>query len=141
MRNQAVLASRGKPWRQRMFRKTLLSLPLVLLFAAPAVGEWADVESALVSTSGDGDNVRVRVHVSFFVAGPADDSDASLKAQEDARRKLYESAARECDELRATIASTCRVESINANINRNYRSRQADGFNVSGNFGFRVTLK
>jgi hypothetical protein len=53
-----------------------------------AVGEWADLESALVSASGDGDNVRVRVHVSFFVAGPAEDSDASLKAQEDARRKL-----------------------------------------------------
>ena len=97
------------------------------------------MESALVSTSGDGENVRVRVHVSFFVADPADDSDASLKAQEDARRKLYESAAREYDVLRATIASVCRVESIN--INRNYQSRQGDGFEVCGNFGLRVTLE
>ncbi len=124
-----------------MFRKTLLSLPLVLLAAAPAVAERADMGSRAMLNSAGNDNVRVQVHVTFFVEGAADDSDASLRAQEDARRKLYESAARECDVLLATIASACRVESINININRNYRPRQGDGFNVSGNFGFRVTLK
>jgi hypothetical protein len=79
--------------------------------------------------------------MTFFVPGPVDDSDTSLKAQEEARRKLYESAAHECEVLRSAIASQCRIESINVNISHYYNGQQGEGFNASGNFNFRVTLK
>jgi hypothetical protein len=63
-----------------------------------------------------------------------------MQAQERARKALYDSASRECDVLRAAIAAECRLESINVNINRNY-GQQQEGFNVNGNFGYRVIMK
>jgi hypothetical protein len=75
------------------------------------------------------------------VHGTVDGSDASLKAQEDARRSLYRSAMRECDVLKSSIASECRLETLNVNINRSYGSPQNEGFNANGNFTFRVMLK
>jgi hypothetical protein len=80
--------------------------------------------------------------VSFFVPSAVSNSEASLKAQEDARRVLYESGARECEVLRAALASECRIESINVSINRNFGGQpQNEGFTANGNFGFKVTLK
>lgn len=52
----------------------------------------------------------IRAQVSFFVPGAVNSSEASMKAQEQARRSLYESAAHECDVLRAVLASECRLE-------------------------------
>jgi hypothetical protein len=42
---------------------------------------------------------------------------------------------------RSAIASQCRIELVNVNISRYYNSQQGEGFNASGNFNFRVTLK
>lgn len=78
--------------------------------------------------------------MNFFVFGAADDIDALLKAQKEARRKLYESAARKCAVLRAPIASNCQLSANNFNISRSYGRQRGDCFNVSGNFNFRVTL-
>ena len=126
-----------------MVRKLILALPVALVALAAAEAETSDARSAVMLDGGKGGEVRVQVHVNFFVAAPVDDSEASLKAQQDARRKLYESAARECDVLRASIAAQCRIDSINVNINvnRNYGRPDNEGFNAGGNFGFRVTLK
>ena len=85
--------------------------------------------------------VRVNVSMNFFVQAPMNDSQATVKAQEDARRILYESAGRECAVLQASIAGECRLESINVHMNHNYNRQQPDGFNASGNFAYRVTLK
>lgn len=124
-----------------MVRRLILTLALALPVAGAAVAQAPSSRAEIMPRPDHGGEVRVSLHMNFFVPGAADDSDASFKAQEQVRRRLYESAARECDVLRATIASACRVESINININRNYRAQQGEGFNVSGNFGFRVTLK
>jgi hypothetical protein len=64
--------------------------------------------------------VRVQVNVNFFVPGAVSGSEASLKIQEQARRSLYESAARECDVLLAVLATECRLETLGVNINRNF---------------------
>ena len=85
--------------------------------------------------------LRVQVSVSFFVPGEVDGSNASLKAQEDARRMLYKSAARECDVLREAIASECKLEQVSVNVNRMYGAPQSQGFNATGNFSFRVVPK
>jgi hypothetical protein len=126
-----------------MIRKLILASAVALLALAPAHAETSTVRSVIMPGGGKGGEVRVMVRVNFFVAAPVDDSEASLKAQQDARRKLYESAARECDVLRASIAAQCRIDSINVNINVNrpYGRSGNEGFNASGNFGFRVTLK
>jgi hypothetical protein len=124
-----------------MVRKILLSLPLVLLAASPGIAETSAMRSVVMPNGGAGGDVRVQVHLNFFVAGPAENTDAALKAQEQARRKVYESAARECEVLRGAIASGCRLESISVNMSYNYGNRRGEGFNVSGNFGLRITLK
>jgi hypothetical protein len=85
--------------------------------------------------------IRVQVNVSFFVPDADNGNEASLKAQEQARRSLYESAAHECDVLRAVLATECRLETLNVNVNRSYGRPQNMGFTVIGNFGFKVRPK
>jgi hypothetical protein len=75
------------------------------------------------------------------VPGATNGSEASLKIQEQARRSLYESAAHECDVLRTVLATECRLETLNVNINRSYGQPQNEGFTATGNFGFKVMLK
>ena len=81
------------------------------------------------------------MNVNFFVPGAVNNTEASLKAQEDARNALYMSAGHECDVLKAALASECRIESVNVNINRTHGQPQNEGFTANGSFGFRVTLK
>jgi hypothetical protein len=85
--------------------------------------------------------VRIQVNMNFFVTAPASNTEAAVKAQENARRVLYDSAGRECELLKAVIASECRLESVNVNMNRNYGNQQPEGFNANGSFTYRVMLK
>ncbi len=127
-----------------MFRKIMLAAPLALMAVAMAAGTAGAQQPAartLIPNMMHGGDVRVQVRVTFFVPGTVDDSEASIKAQEQARRRLYESAARECEVLRAAIASQCRIESINLSTSRYFGGQQGEGFNATGNFNFRVTLK
>jgi hypothetical protein len=89
--------------------------------------------------------IRVSLGMSMFVATPANDSAQSLKAQEDGRKMIYVSAGQECDLLRATIASSCRLESINVNVqrvfgNQNFGSK-VDGYNINGNMSYVIAPK
>ncbi len=88
-----------------------------------------------------GSEVRVQVNISFFVAGAVNSSEASLKLQEDSRKALYQSAAKECEVLQATIAGDCRLEQVSVNMNRTFGQGQTEGVNASGNFTYKVTLK
>ena len=56
------------------------------------------------------EQVRISVAVNLFIAAPADESEAAIKAQEDGRRLVYDVAARECSLLRDVLASDCRLE-------------------------------
>jgi hypothetical protein len=87
--------------------------------------------------------VRVQSAISFFVSGPSGDSSDAEKLREKARQSIYTTAARECDLLKATLASECRLESVNSNINstRQYGPTQQEGFTVNGSMTFRITLK
>jgi len=106
---------------------------------------------ALVATAGSAESsmnrgqwqnqVRVSVSVNMFVAAPTDSSPQALIAQENARRKVYEVATRECAVLLDAMASDCRLENVNVNINRYQNPQQPEGFTVGGNMTFRVTLK
>lgn len=125
-----------------MLQKILIALSVVLLNVGATTAQPTASRIAAPSVASEPKNeIRVQVNMTFFVHGAVDNSEASIKAQEDARRSLYESAARECEVLKAAIASDCRLETLNVNINRSYGSPQNEGFNANGNFGYRVTLK
>lgn len=125
-----------------MLQKTLIALSVVLLTAGATAAQSTADRTVTTSVAGEPKNeIRVQVNMTFFVRGAVSNSEASIKAQEDARRSLYESAARECEVLKAAIASDCRLETLNVNISRSYSSPQNEGVNANGNFGYRVTLK
>jgi hypothetical protein len=91
------------------------------------------------------EQVRVSLGVSMFAPAPGDDSAQSLKAQEDGRKMVYEAAGHECDVLRATIAASCTLESININVqrvtaNQNY-GQKVDGYNINGNISYSIVTK
>ena len=70
--------------------------------------------------------VRVSVGINMFIQ-LTDGGDQAIKAQEDARRIVYDLAERECAILREVVASECRLESINVNVQRNQFGQQRDG--------------
>ena len=84
--------------------------------------------------------VRVQVSVNYTVPGPFGDGDEAVKAQEAARRALYSVADRECVVLKETIATECRLENMNVNVNRQRHSQQ-DTITVGSSMTFRVMLK
>jgi hypothetical protein len=89
--------------------------------------------------------IRVQFNVNFFVLGPANDSEQATMLRDRASRSVYELAARECEVLREKLADDCRLESVNLNINRQqqqqFGGQQAEGFQVSGQLGYRITQK
>lgn len=124
-----------------MSRIVRLAAVAAVLLAVPATAQNIVIQPRAGNAAAPKGDVRISVSMSFFVVGPTDASEAAVKAQEEARRVIYESAARECDVLRAAIASDCRLEAININVNRQYGSQNPQGFNIGGNFSYRVTLK
>ena len=86
--------------------------------------------------------VRVQVGVNFFMPGPTGEGDEASKLRDRARRTIYDMAAKECDFIEQSLAKTCRLESINLNVNS---SRQQiagqEGFQTNGSFALQITLK
>jgi hypothetical protein len=128
----------------------LRSFASAMLFAAFATAASAQTPvvapAARSNMPASGQQVRITVAVSAFVPAPTNDSDQSLKAQESGRRKVYQLAARECGILRAILASDCRLESININVqpvsaNSNFGRSQVEGFNINGNVFFSIVTK
>lgn len=121
-------------------RRLTLAAIAVLFLIGPSAAQQIVIQQRPGGPEPKGE-VRVQVNMNFFVNAPTNDTEASVKAQENARRVLYDRAARECDLLKATLASECRLESVNVSMNRNYGGAQPEGFNANGSFSFKVTLK
>jgi hypothetical protein len=121
--------------------RVLLVLASCLLLTAGSVEAQTVAVQQRPAVLEQKSEIRVQVNMSFFVPGVSNGSEASLKAQEEARRSLYKSAAHECEVLQAVLATECRLETLGANINRNYGQPQNEGFTASGNFTFKVTPK
>jgi hypothetical protein len=87
--------------------------------------------------------VRIQVNMTMFLPGPTDTSEQATKLREQARRSFYDMAAHECQVVEQTIANSCRLESINVNVNagRQYGQGQVEGITVTGGFAMQVTLK
>jgi hypothetical protein len=116
---------------------------LIALFAlaAGAASAQTSVRPSVVVQRQWHSQVHVSVNVNIFVAAPTDFSPPALKAQEEARRKIYEIASHECAILLDVMASDCQLENVNVNVNRYYNPQQPEGFNLSANVRLRVTPK
>ncbi|HEY4343692.1 MAG TPA: hypothetical protein VGN05_05055 [Parvibaculum sp.] len=121
-------------------RSFLLAAPFLVLLGASGSAQQITIQNRPQVPEQKGE-IRIQVNINFFMPGAVNSMEESLKAQEDARKALYMSAGHECEVLKAALASECRIESVNVNINRSYGRSQNDGFTANGNFGFRVTLK
>lgn len=91
------------------------------------------------------EQVRVSVGINMFMAAPSDAGDEAMKIQEAGRRLIYDLASRECTILRDVLASDCRLESVNVNIQRTANQfgtqQRTEGFSVNGNIGLRIVPK
>lgn len=108
---------------------------------AQTTGQRITIEQ---SGSSPRQEVRVQSSFNFFIPGPTGEGEEAQKLRERARRIVYEMAAHECDLLREVLASDCRLEFVNDNININpinRQSQQQEGFNVNGSMSFQIVLK
>jgi hypothetical protein len=99
--------------------------------------------TALAATPALAAGQTIQVNASFnSQIVVTDDNEAKMAEQEKTlKRAMYERAARECDDMRATIALTCTITniSVSTSINRNYG--QPPSIYVNSNVSLQVTLK
>lgn len=85
--------------------------------------------------------VRVQLSINFFVPGSTSEAgEEAGKVRGQARRIVYDMAAKECGVLQSAFAQDCRLEAVNVNINRQ-TGQQVDGILVSCSMTYAVTLK
>jgi hypothetical protein len=94
--------------RSGLGQSLLLSTMLVAAFAATAFAE--DDTSYVAAPDGQ---AHITLNTNRFVPAPSDNSEQASKAEADGRRMIYDLAGHECGILRDTIASECRIQSIN----------------------------
>ena len=126
--------------RSSLRQSVLLSAMFAAAFAVTAV---AEDDTTYVAAPGG--QARITLNTNRFVPAPSDNSDQASKAEADGRRMIYELAGHECGILRDTIASDCRIQSININILRLPPSQNStprpDGFNVNASIVLRIVPK
>jgi hypothetical protein len=83
------------------------------------------------------------VNTSYSAQEPVSgESDAKIGDQEKTlKRSMYERAARECDDLKATIALSCQVTNINVSTQINRNPGTPTQIYVSANVQMQVTTK
>jgi hypothetical protein len=84
--------------------------------------------------------VRIQSTLSYSVPLTSNDADEVFKAQDALRLKLYAVADKECALLAQTIASVCRLETVNVNVLRQ-RQTNADSISATLTMSFRVLLR
>jgi hypothetical protein len=115
----------------------MLAAASALFLVAPTTAQTVGQASGLRQET----PVRVQNNFNFFVPGPSGDSEEARKSRDNARRSIYEIAAKECDLLREVLAKDCRLESISSNIGRQYGPQQPEGYTVNGSMSFQILLK
>jgi hypothetical protein len=136
-----------QPKESGMLRSSVLSF----CFVAFATGAFAQTivinpSKPPIPTGRAAQPVRISIGVNTFVPVPDGDAAQALKAQEEGRRMVYQLAAGECALLREVLASDCRLESVNVNVQRlsaerNYVEPKVAGYNINGTVNYEITPK
>jgi hypothetical protein len=133
-----------------MLRSCLIPVLATVLAANFATAASAEIvirsPNEVPVTPAAADQARISVNLNTFVPAPNDNTDQAQKAEESGRRTVYEFAEHECAILRDTIASECRLESINVNMQHvapapNFAQARPDGFNINATMSFRIVPK
>ena len=105
-------------------------------------GAWgASAKARIMSVSGGGE---VNVSVGFSTQMPlTDTTDQTLAAtQKRGRTFIYRMAREECTVLKATLAESCRLASLNVNARLNsHRNNQPVTLYINGRARYLITLK
>ncbi|WP_309664600.1 hypothetical protein [Tabrizicola sp.] len=115
-------------------RVACLTLALAVLPCLPALAQDAPTPVA-------GGPVIISVSYSINAPVASESPEALDQADKDYRRALYARAAKECDDLLATIAAECRITDINVSTQVNSFPGQPTTLYVSSTVNTEVTLK
>jgi hypothetical protein len=83
--------------------------------------------------------MRISIGMNFTLTGVSDPIADDARLRERTRRNVYQMAVKECELLLEMIASECRIEAINVNLNRNPQNQ--DSINVSATLNLRAVQK
>ena len=121
--------------------KRLLALALLTLVDGAASAQTFSEAQRAAALAQQAAPVRVNVSINIFVPTAGSTGEQALADQEKARRQMYQFATKECLVLTDTIATDCKIETLNVNVHRQQGHQQAEGINVNANVNYRVTLK
>jgi len=115
---------------------------LATLAAAVLLGHSGAVGQSPPPGTGDGRQIIVTVQYNFALPVRPNDVDSQRTVMEQGRTMIYQLAAKECEMLLATIASSCQLERLNlqTNIARHHRPGE-ELINLSANAQFKIELK
>jgi hypothetical protein len=89
--------------------------------------------------------VRINVMINMSQTLSSDDQSSAIDRQTQARKTVYDLASNECKLLLETIASECRLESLNVNSGEQNQYYRGDASNMvtttTSNATFRIQLK
>ena len=123
----------------------VLGSVIAAVWTVAASAQTIVIKSDEHGTPSPAEQVRISIAVNLFAPSSDGNNDQALKVQEDARRAIYDLAGHECAVLRDVLASDCRLESVNVNVQhvgpQNFGQQRSEGFNINGNIGFRVVPK
>jgi hypothetical protein len=125
--------------------RAVLFVSLVFLSAFPALSQTITIARDPTLPGFRAPNTfdpsATRIQVSIGVTRPSSTATTQdqLAAQEELRRLLYESAARECGVIGDTFKAECRIASLNISSNANNRGN--DGIFANANVTFELGKK
>ncbi|MEE8214556.1 MAG: hypothetical protein V3R79_08210 [Alphaproteobacteria bacterium] len=125
---------------QHHHRLPWLAVPLIAGLAL--TGAWGgSAKARIMSVTGGGEvSVSVGFNTQMLLADTTDQTLAST--QKRGRTFVYRMAREECALLKATIAETCRLTSLNVNAQlRNQHSNQPVTLYLNGSARYLITLK
>ena len=86
------------------------------------------------------ETMRISIGMNFMLTGVGDPIADDAKLREKTRRNVYQIALRECELIIEMIASECRIETININLNRN-NPQSLESVNVNATIALRASPK
>jgi hypothetical protein len=116
--------------------------PIRVTIAALAVASLMPASAIAQSTPfAAGQLVNVNVSFSTRVQLADSNEETLASAQQAGRKYIYNMVSKECAVLQATIAKSCRLNSLNISAQVRERNNMPASLHLNGNARFAITLK
>jgi hypothetical protein len=119
----------------------LTGLTLVAIIGLALAGPWgASAKARSISVQGGGINVSISFNTQMPLGDTTDQT--LVDTQKRGRTFVYRMAREECALLKATIAETCRLTSLNVNSQlRNQHGNKPVSLYINGSARYLISLK